>query len=120
MVSKWLHIDEKLGDPWVGPIYSALNTAVQEGRANKLPQQTIELGLALSTRLNVLPRVIRRLNTEVGTLYQECKSHGPEYVFQTKKDGYAFPVTEDLPYYILIDIDSLIFELNSCCELISA
>jgi len=119
MVNKWLHIDESVGDPWVLPIYSALNTAVQNGRAKVLPPQTRELGFALSTRLNILPRVFSRINDEVATLYQECKSHGPEHVFQTKKDGYAFRVTEDLTYHILIDIDSLLFELNSCCELIN-
>ena len=34
-------------------------------------------------------------------------------------DGYAFPIDDDLKYELLVDIDSLLFELNSCCELMT-
>jgi hypothetical protein len=31
--------------------------------------------------------------------------------------GYAFPIADDLKYSLLTDIDSLLFELNSACDL---
>lgn len=119
MVSKWLHLDERLGDPWILPIYAALNEAIQQGKLGDLSGDMKELGLALSIRLNILPCVVDRINQEVSMLYQECKKHGPEHVFDSKTHGYAFPVNNELKYQLLTDIDSLLFELNSCCDLLN-
>jgi hypothetical protein len=38
---------------------------------------------------------------------------------QQTHDGYVFPLDDELKHNLLLDIDSLLFEVNSCCELIT-
>ena len=45
------------------------------------------------------------------------KTHQKEHVFSEKQEGYAFNIKENLKFNLLLDIDSLLFELNSVCEL---
>lgn len=117
MVTKWLHLNELGGDPWVLSIWGAANKAVKAKRIRRLPDACYRLGLHVSTRLNILPRVVRRVNEGTSQLLAAAKGHGPEHVFTGSADGYAFPVDNDLKYFLLADIDALLFELNSACEL---
>jgi len=116
MITKWLHITELGGDPWVLPIWNAANEAVKAGRLVPLPADVYRIGLHVSTRLNILPRVVKRVNAGMSHLISETKGHGPEYEFTEAQEGYAYPVDNDLKYSLLADIDSLLFELNSACE----
>ncbi len=119
MVDKWLHIDERGGDPWILPIWGAAHHAVKEGKIRELPSEVYELGLHVSTRLNILPRSIRRLNVGVTELYSASTNHKPEHVFSKGTEGAALHIDNDLKYEILCDVDSLLFELNSLCELMT-
>lgn len=117
MITKWLHLNELGGDPWVLPIWAAVNEAVKSGKVAPLSAEVYRLGLHVSTRLNILPRVIQRVNAGTSLLISKTKSHGPEYVVTEAQEGYAYPVDHDLKYSLLADIDTLLFELNSACEL---
>ena len=68
MVTKWLHIDMKVTDPWVLPIWNAVHTAVQEGRTTPPGDAASDLSLHLSTRLAMLPVVFRRVSQGIGQL----------------------------------------------------
>lgn len=117
MVSKWLHLEYLTGDPWILPIYSAINDAIVQGKTKALSTTTKELGLSLSIRLDMLPYVVKRINEEVQLLYQECQPHSTEHVFSSERQGCAFRINNVLKYRVLADVDSLLFEINSCCEL---
>ena len=61
MITKWLHLNEMGGDPWVLPIWGAVNEAIKAKKVPTISKDLSELGLHVSIRLNVLPRVVRRL-----------------------------------------------------------
>lgn len=117
MITKWLHLNELGGDPWVLPIWRTINQAVHDGRMKKYEQYLSELALYVSFRLNMLPRIVNRINEGCTRLYEKVKSRNPEHDYEEQKEGYALQVDDDLKYNLVIDIDSLLFELNSCCEL---
>lgn len=117
MVTKWLHLSELGGDPWVLPIWGAANEAIKAKRVRRLPDACYRLGLHISTRLNILPRLVGRVNEGTSHLLGAAKGHCPEHVFTASAEGFAFPVDNDLKYCLLADIDALLFELNSACEL---
>lgn len=119
MVDKWLHIEELSGDPWVLPIWSSVNDAVQKGKINSLPNEVYELGVYISTRLNILPRIVKRINADVEELFIVAGRHEESNVFAKTKKGNALRINNDLKYNIICDIDSLLFEINSVCELIT-
>ena len=105
------------GDPWVLPIYTAANAAAAQGRGPTLPPSTNALGLHVATRLNVLPRVVARLNQDCCAVYEKIKDHKPEHIFTTGKDGYGFRLDADLKYLLIADIHSFLFEINACADL---
>jgi len=116
-ISKWIHISEMGGDPWILPIWNAAHDAERTSKIQKLPKEIIQLGLHISTRINMLPRLIRRINDECIELYKTIKNVGLKYESSKDKSGYAYEIDDNLKYELLIDIDALLFELNSCCEL---
>ncbi len=117
MVIKWRHLNELGGDPWVLPVWNAVNADVKDKKVRRLPEACYKLGLHVSTRLNILPRVVRRVNKGASQLLASAKVHAPEHVFTNAGEAIVFPVDNDLKYCLLADIDSLLFELNSACEL---
>ena len=117
MVKKWLHINEMGGDSWVLPIWSAIIEATESGDIDPLTKELSEFGLFISTRLNILPRIIARINREVEELFIASQNHEISHEFSDGKQGYAFTVDANLKYNLLADIDSILFELNSVCEL---
>ncbi len=119
MIDKWLHIAELSGDPWVLPIWSSVNDAVQKGKIDCLPTETYELGVYISTRLNILPRIVKRINAEVIDLFEVAENHEESNIFTKTTEGYALRTDNDLKYNLICDIDSLLFELNSVCELMT-
>lgn len=118
MIDKWLHIEELDGDSWILPIWSSINDAVQKGRIESLPSEIYELGVYISTRLNILPRVVKRINAEITELFGVAEGHEESNVFTRTKKGCALHINNDLKYNIICDLDSLLFEINSVCELI--
>ncbi len=117
MVKKWLHLNELGGDPWVLPIWSAVHEAIKAKKAPPISKELSELGVHISTRLNVLPRIIERLNSSTKALRLATESHKAEHVFSDTAPGVALPVPNDLKYNLIADIDSFLFEVNSCAEL---
>lgn len=117
MVKKWIHLNELGGDPWVLPIWTSVHDAIKRGKVKEIPTDLSEQGVYISARLNFLPRIVSRINAEVVSLIDVVKTHKAEHVFSENCEGVAFPIDDDLKYQLLIDIDSLLFELNSLCEL---
>lgn len=121
MPNKWIHINTKVGDPWILPIWSAVNDAESSGKASPISKEgKSQLGLSISTRLDMLPRIVHRINEEVNEVYKTTKAHNKEHIFTELREGYAFDIEENLKFNLLIDIDSLLFELNSICELMTS
>ncbi len=116
-VKRWLHLRMLGGDPWILPIWAAAHAAERTGKIQPLTNELRELGLHISTRLDILPRIVRRLNQEISELHKVAKGHRPEHVFTETKSGTVFRVDDDLKYSILADIDAFLFEANSCWEL---
>ena len=120
MINQWLHINTSVGDPWILPIWNAVNNAVQVGKVSSLPKDIREqLGLHISTRLDILPRVVARINTEVNKIYLAAKNHKSEHIFSANKDGYVFSIDNNIKFDLLTGIDSLFFEFTSICELMT-
>jgi hypothetical protein len=122
MVTKWLHIDTDVGDPWVLPIWSAVNDAIAAKKVGPITKEESELGLHISTRLDILPYVVSRINDTVAKIYEAISDFGDEHVFTEGHQGYAMPFRNkrDLVHILLADIDALLFETNSVCELMTA
>lgn len=121
MPNKWIHINNGVGDPWILPIWSAINDAESSGKASPISKEVkSQLGLSISTRLDILPRIVHRINEEVNEVYKTTKAHNKEHIFTELKEGDAFDIEENLKFNLLIDIDSLLFELNSICELMTS
>lgn len=122
MVKKWLHIRELGGDPWILPIWTAKNDAVKAGRVSELTSEVKQKGGYISIRLNMLPRIINRINEQCRELYERIDSRGPKHEFSKpkEKEKVGFEIDYNLKYRLIVDIDSLLFELNSCCEHMTA
>ncbi len=70
MPKKWIHINDSVGDPWILPIWSAVNSAVSSNKVSPIPKEIAsQFGLSISTRLDMLPRVVKRINSEVLEVY---------------------------------------------------
>lgn len=121
MPNEWVHINTNVGDPWILPVWTAVNDAENSGQASQIPKEVkSQLGLSISTRLDMLPRIVNRINDEVTKVYKATKAHKKEHIFTKHKEGYTFDIEENLKFNLLIDIDSLLFELNSVCELMTS
>lgn len=116
-VTQWLHLEMSRGDPWILPIWTAAEAAVKAGRVRTLGGAFGEIGLHISTRLDILPRITRRIDQETSDLCDATKGCESKYVSTETKQGYAFPVNCDIKFCLIADIDALLFELDSCCQL---
>jgi hypothetical protein len=76
-----------------------------------------ELGFAITTRMHMLGRCLRRLNARVAELRRELSSDIPQLDTCLSK-GYAFtPENKELSYELLLDMDSFVFETRSLYEI---
>lgn len=117
MITKWLHVGEIGSDPWILPIMGAINKAVTNKKCNEIDNNLREMGAYVTTRLNIIPIIIERINLEWDNLYKKIKNYTQINIFKKNKDAHAILVDKTLIYKILADIDSFLFETNSCCEL---
>ena len=113
---KVLHINYFSGNAWGYSIWNAINNAEKRDKKYALSKNLRHniLGnimLAVSYRIDCLPVVIDRINEEVDSIYKLVKKR------DKTKDEYAFEINPKLIHSLLVDIDSFIFELRSCCEL---
>jgi hypothetical protein len=66
----------------------------------------------------MLPVIFRRLREGMGQLKTVIAGRESLHEWTTEREGYVFPIPQDLQYGLLVDLDALLFELNSCCELL--
>jgi hypothetical protein len=116
-VTKWLHVEYISADPWVLPIWAAANQAAQRGKIAALPDELAQLGLHISTRLGMIESVIRRVNDGARHLEELIATREPRHEYTAPDSGYVFRLPADFKYGFLVDLDALLFEVNSCCEL---
>lgn len=119
MVEKWLHLNYLPRNQWGYKVARAINVAVEAGRFSAAPPEIGELNISISTRIDMLGRVLKRIGQELGSLREMIKDHGTEHIFTPKREGYALDVDEDTKYNLLIDIDAFLFECNACCDLVT-
>lgn len=112
-ITSWLHLNENVGDQWVLPILAAANEAVEAKKVDPVDRGTLAIGLHISTKLNILPRVINRINQETVALYEAAKQHEPGHVFTKGKEGYGLPVDDELKYNLIADIEAFLFEADA-------
>lgn len=117
MVEKWIHLNDMGGDPWVLPIWTSVREAIRKGKVKDIPRELSEYGLYISTRLDMLPHILSRIRGEISDLRQAIDAHELKHEFTEESAGVAFSIPDQLKYRLLIDIDSLLFELNALCEL---
>lgn len=121
MVKKWLHINDIGGDPWVLPIWAAIHDAIKTGTINKTleecQEQLSELTLYVSIRLNMLPLILARINKRSKKIFSLSNNHDYENECTKIKEGNVIELERKIVYKILLDIDALLFELNTLCEL---
>lgn len=119
MVEKWLFFVNVNGNPWGYPVVTSMNRAVEKGLMIPLDDDSDKLISHISHKLDLFPWIIRRINDELKQLYEIVRDRNKSHDYTLEKGGYAFPIDDELKYHLVIDIDSLLFELNSCCELVS-
>lgn len=115
-ITEWLCFSELGGDFWVLPILTAAQDACDSKKINPLPKKAHALGSHISTRLNMFPHIINKINIGCDKLYPKIKEVDPKYIFSSTKEGYGLSIDNNLKYNLIIDIDSLLFELNACCD----
>ncbi len=119
MVEKWICLSELGGTSWLLPVWGALEAAIGAGKVPQLDPEVRKKGQAIFIRLNMLNRIIARINKQSEKVYAIIKDHRQENIFTPQQEGRAMTIDNDLKYNLLVDIDSLLFELNSSCELIT-
>jgi len=120
LIQKWLHVSEFGGNYWVTPVWGAIKHAEEKGCCSGITAELRELGINVSTRFAMLPRIIQRINSGWDELFKNIQNFSDDNVFERgiDKRSYAIQVDADLIYPLLLDIDSFLFETNSCSELL--
>jgi hypothetical protein len=77
----------------------------------------MELGFAITTRMHMLGLSIRRLNRRVSALRDELNANPTQLEWCLAKGGAFTPKDKELPYELLLDMDSFIFETRSLYEI---
>ena len=77
----------------------------------------MELGFAITTRMHMLGLSIRRLNCRVSGLRDELSRDLPQLEWSIAKGGAFTLKDKELPYELLLDMDSFIFETRSLYEI---
>ncbi|MGK7344946.1 MAG: hypothetical protein ACNS63_03975 [Candidatus Nitrospinota bacterium M3_3B_026] len=117
MVDKWLRLSNRVTTFWYEPILIAANT--------RLSIDVTRLGNSITVKLNILPHIIKRLNDELNEFFGYAREHKSVHIFKKGMEGRKFPdpnyekaeEVSNLKYKLIADIDSLLFELESLCEL---
>lgn len=117
-VQRWVHIAEMGSNPWVLPIWNAVNRKVEAGLINQPGQSMYDLGLSLTTHLNMIPKIGCRLEKSLISLRANvCATLNEESIFSNESNGYALRINDDLKYELLIDRSTFLFQINLTWEL---
>jgi hypothetical protein len=118
----YLHINyEPHGGSWLLTILARLNQTSSARLRERLDTWGTtplrELGLALATKLTMLPIIAERVNREIERLAEELDNESR--INECLDHGAGYRITDKLlPYEILIDIDSFLFESRSAYEIV--
>lgn len=116
-IKQWLHLSELGSDPWVLPIYTAWNKAVAEDRVAPRTDAVTEVGLHITTRLNLIHHVMRRLERDFSTLVKEVDKHvTKEHQYTPDHEGIALSVNDHMKYLTIADFHSIISEVDACID----
>jgi len=120
-MGEYLHINYQPDVGWVLTIMSRLQNSSKPELRKAFDQwhetPLKELGLAITTRMHMLGLCIKRLNKRVDELRREMSADIPQ-VEECLSKGYAFRLKDkELPYELLLDMDSFIFETRSLYEI---
>lgn len=102
---------------WGYPIWNAINGAVDSKKivplSKEFRNEIGDLVLGVSTRIDCLPIIIERINRNTKKLYAVMQKR------DKSKDQYGYqPKDVNLPYELLIDINSFLFEIFAGLELL--
>jgi hypothetical protein len=101
-ITRRLHLSELDSDPWVLPIYTAWNKAVAENRAAVRPDAVNEAGLHITTRLNLVHHIVRRLRRDLSALVKEVDKHvTKEHQYTPDHEGVALPIDDHMKYLMI-------------------
>jgi hypothetical protein len=117
IVRKWLQVEYLAGDGWALSILAAVNRAAEQRQVGALTDELRQLGLHVATRLGMIEALIGRINSGARRLEELIGSREPHHEFMLPRNGYVFHLPADFKYTLLVDLDALLFEVNSCCEL---
>lgn len=116
-ITRWLHIQEWGSDPWVLRIYSAWHQATERTGLAPAPPAIVDVGLAITIRLNLLQRITRRLREDFDALSKDLLAKAKdEHYFTPGHEGVALPVDDNLKYLVIADLHSLVSELDACLD----
>jgi hypothetical protein len=113
----WVHIADEVGDPWVLQIWGAARSAIKAGKVKELTRRMRELGPHISTRLSLVSRAIVRFNCGAEAVVAAVEARPDGHDYSANSEAYAFRIDRDIKLNLLLDADSLLFELASLCEL---
>jgi hypothetical protein len=116
-ITQWIHLSELGSDPWVLPIYAAWNKAVAEKRVAMRPETVNEAGLHITTSLNLVRHILRRLRRDLSALVKEVDQHvTKEHQYTPDHEGIALPVDDHMKYLMIADLHSIISEVDACID----
>lgn len=76
-----------------------------------------EMGLALSTKLAMITQVVRRVDSQLQRLNSQL-SNNTSVIKEHIRKGAAYKISDkDLPFELLVDLDSFLFESRSAYEI---
>ena len=120
--AQYLHLNYVPETGWVLSIMSGLlhspNPRLRAAFDNWSDTPLKELGFAITARMHMLGLCIRRMNARVRELRQELMADASQLDVCVSR-GYAFTLKDqELPYQLLLDMDSFIFETRSLYEIL--
>jgi len=117
MIKRWRHIGEIGGDPWVLPIWPSIHKVIPGNKIQKSQKRLSNLALYISTKLDMMPWIIKRINKQCKELWDIIEKRDKEDDYWNEHQGRDLLLDDELKYNLIIDLESLIFELESCLEL---
>lgn len=119
MIKEWIHIECIFINNWVLPIHNEINEALKIQKIETPSEVFYETAMSISIRIDMIIRLFKRMTEHLQKLNDIVIKHTDEHVNTIDHDAYVLYVDEDLKLDLLIDIDAFLFEINSCCELLS-
>lgn len=117
--TKYIHIKEPPGDPRIKPIWVEIHSAMDRKAVGEPADVMKELGVHISTRPTLLPRIWGRVDAGVAALIASVTQRkAPENEFTATKEGYSLTMPMVQVYDLIIDLGAAMSEPFSAVELI--